>query len=74
MKIETYFIIMNTGWGGTDIQFAPIPDKFASEQEAEWAITDFYSNYPPSGGLAPDENPEDSFPKLFIRKILRAIR
>ena len=74
MKIETYFIIMNTGWGGNDILFAPIPDKFATEQDAEWAIVDFYANYPPSGGLAPGEDPEESFPKLFIRKILRATR
>lgn len=74
MKIETYFIVMATSMGFQDIPFAPIPDKFASEEEAEWAITDFYVNYPPCGGLAPGEDLEESFPKLFIRKILRAIR
>lgn len=73
MKIETYFVVMST-FMGQDAPFTPLPDKYPTEEEAEWAIVDFYSNYPPVGGLAPDENPEDSFPKLWIRKILRPIQ
>ena len=73
MKIEVYFVVM-TNIFGQDMVFPAMPDKYESEQEAEFAISDLYANYPPSGGLAPDEDPEESFPKLWIRKILKPVR